>query len=113
MATHSGILAWRIPWTEEPGELQGKSIGSQRVGPSTSAGDFRELTRVPLRGEECCGVGGASRDSSGFGAIEEGLISRGDRTSGAPPRHAHGDLTSLAPHERLPEILVVLFILFE
>ena len=25
----------------------------------------------------------------------------------APPSHAHGDLTSLAPHERLPEILVV------
>ena len=24
MATHSGILAWRIPWTEEPGELQSK-----------------------------------------------------------------------------------------
>ena len=30
MATHSSILAWRIPWTEEPGGLQ--SIGSQRVG---------------------------------------------------------------------------------
>ena len=30
MATHFSILAWRIPWTEEPGELQ--SIGSQRVG---------------------------------------------------------------------------------
>ena len=30
MATHSGILAWRIPWTEEPGGLQ--SMGSQRVG---------------------------------------------------------------------------------
>ena len=30
MATHSGILAWKIPWTEEPGGLQ--SIGSQRVG---------------------------------------------------------------------------------
>ena len=29
MATHSSILAWRIPWTEEPGWLQ--SIGSQRV----------------------------------------------------------------------------------
>ena len=27
---HSSILAWRIPWTEEPGRLQ--SIGSQRVG---------------------------------------------------------------------------------
>ena len=30
MATYSSILAWRIPWTEEPGELQ--STGSQRVG---------------------------------------------------------------------------------
>ena len=30
MATYSGILAWKIPWTEEPGGLQ--SIGSQRVG---------------------------------------------------------------------------------
>ena len=30
MATHSSILAWRIPWTEEPGGLQ--SGGSQRVG---------------------------------------------------------------------------------
>ena len=30
MATHSSILAWRIPWAEEPGELQ--SLGSQRVG---------------------------------------------------------------------------------
>ena len=29
MATHSSILAWRIPWTEEPGGLQ--PIGSQRV----------------------------------------------------------------------------------
>ena len=30
MATHSSILAWRIPWTEEPGGLQ--SLGSRRVG---------------------------------------------------------------------------------
>ena len=30
MATHSNILAWRIPWTEEPVKLQ--SMGSQRVG---------------------------------------------------------------------------------
>ena len=29
-ATHSSILAWEIPWTEEPGRLQ--SMGSQRVG---------------------------------------------------------------------------------
>ena len=30
MATHSSVLAWRIPWTEEPGEPQ--SMGSLRVG---------------------------------------------------------------------------------
>ena len=30
MATHSSVLAWRIPWIEEPGELQ--SMGLQRVG---------------------------------------------------------------------------------
>ena len=30
MATHSSILTWRIPWTEEPGELP--SMGLQRVG---------------------------------------------------------------------------------
>jgi len=30
MAIHSSVLAWRIPWTEEPGGLQ--SMGSQRVG---------------------------------------------------------------------------------
>ena len=31
MTTHSSILAWRIPWTEEPGMLQ--SVGSYRVRP--------------------------------------------------------------------------------
>ena len=30
MAAHSSILAWRIPWTEEPGGI--RSLGSQRVG---------------------------------------------------------------------------------
>ena len=37
MATHYGILSWRIPWTEEPGKLQ--SIGSQIV-----RYDWRDLT---------------------------------------------------------------------
>ena len=32
MATHPSILAWEIPWTEEPGGL--RSVGSQRVGHS-------------------------------------------------------------------------------
>ena len=34
VATHSSILAWRMPWTEEPGGLQ--SIGLQKVGHNCS-----------------------------------------------------------------------------
>ena len=30
MATHSSILSWNVPWTEEPGRLQ--SMGSERIG---------------------------------------------------------------------------------
>ena len=54
--------------------------------PPTSAGDLRELPRVPLRGEGCCGVSGASRDSAGVGAMEEGLTSRGGRNLRLPLR---------------------------
>ena len=36
MATHSSILTWRIPWTEEPGGLQ--SLGSVVPGESTGVG---------------------------------------------------------------------------
>ena len=39
MAAHSSILAWRIPWTEEPGGLQ--SMGSQRVGHDLVIGQQR------------------------------------------------------------------------
>ena len=39
MATHSSILAWRIPWTEEPGGLQ--CIGAHRVGH-----DWSEVTHI-------------------------------------------------------------------
>ena len=42
MATHSSILAWRIPWTEEPGWLQ--SIGSQELD-ETEATGMRVCTR--------------------------------------------------------------------
>ena len=35
MTTHSSILAWEIPWTEEPGRLQ--SMGSPRVGHDLAA----------------------------------------------------------------------------
>ena len=41
MATHSSTLAWRIPWTEEPGGLQ--SMGSQRVGHDCPTNTFTSL----------------------------------------------------------------------
>ena len=44
MATHSSVLAWGIPWTEEPGGLQ--STGSHRDGH-----DLSELARVHVTGK--------------------------------------------------------------
>ena len=38
VATHSGILAWKIPWAEEPGGLQSKK--SQKVGHDWAANTF-------------------------------------------------------------------------
>ena len=45
MATHSSILAWRIPWTEEPGGLQ--SMGSQRVGHSLATKQTKLIEVFP------------------------------------------------------------------
>ena len=54
MATHSNILAWRIPWTEEPCVLQ--SMGSQTTGHNwaTNTLTFKDLIRLPrfLSGKE-------------------------------------------------------------
>ena len=44
MATHSSVLGWRIPQTEEPGRLQ--SIGSQRVGHDWS--NLAQMSHLPL-----------------------------------------------------------------
>ena len=49
MATHSSILAWRIPWTEESGRLQ--SMGSQRVGHDWAT--KRLSTRASAAGSPC------------------------------------------------------------
>ena len=56
MATYSSTLAWRIPWTEEPGGLQ--SIGLQRVGHNwvtntfTFTTEILEITKLPT--SACC-----------------------------------------------------------
>ena len=46
LATHSSMLAWKIPWTEESGGLQ--FMGSQRVGHNMFAGDPRNVCRLIL-----------------------------------------------------------------
>ena len=46
MAMHSSILAWRIPWIEEPGELQSK--GSQRVGHDWATNTFTSLSSLGM-----------------------------------------------------------------
>ena len=44
MATHSCILAWIIPWTEQPGRLQ--SMGSQRVGQDLVTKQQQQMTNI-------------------------------------------------------------------
>ena len=46
MATHSSILAWRIPWTEEPGGLQ--SMGLQRAGQDQGTNTFTFTYYTPV-----------------------------------------------------------------
>ena len=52
MATYSGMLAWRIPWTEEPGGL--KSMGLHRVGPTESAHSHVLGLRCCMRAFSSC-----------------------------------------------------------
>ena len=47
MATHSSILAWKIPWTEEPGRIQ--SIGWQRVGTTERLTHTHHLAQISCR----------------------------------------------------------------
>ena len=70
MATHSRILVWRIPWTEEPGELQ--SMGLQRAGHNSmrTKGMLRLISfclslklhvtlKIPFGENNVCGSSGA------------------------------------------------------
>ena len=133
MATHSSVLAWRIPGTGEPGGLP--SLGSLKsVMPSSHLILYRPLLLLPsifpsirifsnelafhIRwpkywsfSQSCLTLSDrmdCSPPGSSIHGIFQARVLEWAREAGrAPPRHAHGDLTSLAPHERLPEILVV------
>ena len=61
MSTHSSILAWRIPWTEEPGGLQ--SMGLQRVGHDSANSAIKSVT---TRIDDCIFFFSADRSISGM-----------------------------------------------
>ena len=50
MATHSSILAWRVPWTEEPGGLQ--SVGLQRVEHDGATNTFTSHATTMTQGNQ-------------------------------------------------------------
>ena len=61
MATHSSILAWRIPWTDEPGRLQ--SMGSQES-------DMTEVTERASQGRKLLvGEGNVEKYIHDFGDV--------------------------------------------
>ena len=68
MATYSSILAWRIPWAEEPGGFQ--SMGSQRVGHNGVTFTFTYLQMVHLF--SCLPVASKCRIYSGLVSVKVG-----------------------------------------
>ena len=72
MATHSSILAWRIPWTEEPSGLQ--SLGLQRVGH-----DWSDLARQRQTDSRACISTASSKSLSraGEGKVDLEVQGRG------------------------------------
>ena len=64
MATHTSIIAWRMPWTEEPGRLQ--SLGSQRVGHDWSDLAMHTRKKSTVSPEYACNQSQANPDSRRF-----------------------------------------------
>ena len=96
-----GLLSRSGRKRRPPSLLDSRSFlgGGRRPScPSPSAGDLRELPRVPLRGEGSCRGGGAPRDSAGSGATKEGLT-RGE--AGSPGFYSVSDSDHRVPAARV------------
>ena len=79
MATHSSVIAWRIPWTEEPGELQ--SMGSQRV--VVSKEKPRQVPRFGI--SEGKHTGTPSKAAAAAAKLLQSCPSLCDPIDGSPP----------------------------
>ena len=86
MATHSSILAWRIPWAEEPGGLQSKGSQSR-----TRLSDFHFLFSIRIQGEveSLLRIFVSASDRSSYEAL---------RSSGIAPMTLIGTSYALAAH---------------
>ena len=94
MTTHSSILAWRIPWTEEPGGLQ--SIGSQRVRQDLATKTFTSLTQsLPLLFQ----LGPCLQSSFGGSAVKNLPANAGD--TGLIPGSGRSLEEKMATHSRI------------
>ena len=96
MATHPSIIAWRIPWTEEPGRLQ--SMGSQRVGQYWGTNTFtlicmksesesHSLMPHSLWSHELYSLWNSSGQNTGMGSLS--LLQRIFPTQGLNPGLPH------------------------
>ena len=79
MATHSSVIAWRIPWTEEPGGLQ--SMGSQRV--VVSKEKPRQVPRFGI--SEGKHTGTPSKAAAAAAKLLQSCPSLCDPIDGSPP----------------------------
>ena len=84
MAAHSSILAWRIPWTEEPSGLQ--SMGSRRIGHDFLVTKQQQQAQM-LRRSRSCGSNKRTRTKS---RRPLGIPFRITRSK-SPQRGLHGD----------------------
>ena len=90
MATQSSILAWRIPWTEMPGQLQ--SIGLQRVGHDSATDTFFIFKYVYLEMRFCItSVSGKSKHTPQVWITEKGKAMK-------PQQSYWPHLAVLGPH---------------
>ena len=97
MATHSSILAWKIPRTEEPGGLQ--SMGSQRVRPNWAANTYMPLVNCILfhsTGSPVQNIGVIPRDTAAILRIPDGSCAKSKDWFGI----SHGLPISLPPSIR-------------
>ena len=94
MATYSSILAWKIPWTEEPGRLQ--SMGSQRVGHELLSEWITTTGRVKIK----------QKSSAGVQEIQEGRNVRNCKNlrNSRKPTTAYRICHNLKPANWLPSI---------